>query len=118
MGRVMDWLVRRRFLALLLAQGLLLIVYPIVRGVVGARLLFGALLTLVFLAALQVVVEDRRLRILAFVLGLPPVVGLWTGYVLPDLPRLPLLVGFHLSAVLFLGFAIAVLLRAVAREAT
>jgi voltage-gated potassium channel len=117
-GRDVNWLLRRRFLALLIALALLLLGYPMLQGVFAARLLFDALLTLVFLAALLVVFEDRRLRLLAFVLGLPTLVGNWTGYAVPETHRLHWAVAFHLSAALFLGFAVVALLRAVFRAQT
>src|SRR5262249_16444355 len=39
-------------------------------------------------------------------------------YVLPGLPRIPLLVGFHLVAALLFGFTVATILRAIHKEAS
>src|SRR5690348_14459845 len=114
----MSWLSRRRFLAMLLTLLLLLVVYPLLRGLAGTRLLFDALLTLVFLAAFPVVFAERRPRLPALLLGVPTVVGAWTGYALPGLPRLPLVAGFHLLAALFLALAVLSILRGIFRGRT
>jgi voltage-gated potassium channel len=106
-----NWLLRRRFLVLLLALALLLIVYPAVHEEAGERLLFDALVTVVFLAAMLVVFKQPHHRLLALVLGVPTVVGVWTGYVFPGLPPKALAAAFHLVAAVFLVFAIATLLR-------
>jgi voltage-gated potassium channel len=110
MATAMSWLHRRRFLALLLALVLLLVVYPLLRGVAGTRLLFDALLTLVFLAAVPAVFTQKQLRLLAVALAVPTVVGAWTGYLLPGLPRPPLVVAFHLVAALFFALTVGTIL--------
>ncbi len=112
----MNWLLRRRFLVLLLALALLLVVYPAVHEVAGERLLFDALLTVVFLAAMLVVFEQRHHRLLAVVLGLPTVVGIWTGYVISGLPPRAVASVFHLFAVVFLGFTTATLLQGIQKD--
>ena len=114
----MSWWLQRRFLALLLAVGLLLIIYPLLRGAFSTRLVLDALLTLVFLAAFLTIFSQSRFRLLAVVLGVPTIVGAWIDYVLPGLPRVPLVVGFHLVAALFFGFTVATILRAVHQEQT
>jgi voltage-gated potassium channel len=111
-----NWLLRRRFLVLLLALALLLVVYPAFHEVAGERLLFDALVTVVFLAAMLVVFKQGHHRLLAVVLGVPTVVGLWTGYVLPGLPPRALASAFHLVAVLFLVFTNATLLRGIHKD--
>ncbi len=114
----MNWLLRRKFLVLLLSLILLLVIFPVLRGAFEGRLLVDILATLVFLAALLAVFTQGYLRALALLLGIPTVVGAWTDYVLPDLPGFPLVLGFHIVAALFLGFTVAVILRACYREAT
>jgi hypothetical protein len=118
MDQKMTWWFQRRFLALLLALGLLLVVYPLLRTAVGTRLLLDALLTIVFVAAFLTIFSQSRFRLLALLLGVPTIVGAWIGYVLPGLPRLPLVVSFHLVAALFFGFTVATILRAIHREQT
>ena|SRR5579859_6244859 len=109
---------RHRFLLLLLSLFLLFVVQPLVIGLELAQVLYDGLLTIVFATALFAVFRERHLLILALVLGLPSIVGRWTGYVLPALPRLPTLVTAHILAALFLAFSIAVILRSTYRETT
>jgi voltage-gated potassium channel len=114
----MEWLLRRRFLALLVALLMLLIIYPVLHDVFDAQIVVDVLVTLVFLAALQVVFTRGHLRALALLLGIPTLVGVWTGYFLPGLPRMPLAITFHVLAVLFFAFTIATILRAIHRESS
>lgn len=114
----MNRLLRRKFLVLLLSLILLLVIFPVLRGAFEGRLLVDVLATLVFLAALLAVFTQGYLRVVALLLGIPTVVGVWTGYVLPGVPGLPLALGFHILAALFLGFTVSVILRACYREAT
>jgi hypothetical protein len=111
----MEWLLRRKFLVLLVALLLVLVVYPLLRDVFDARIVMDILFMILFLAALQVVFIKGHLRILALVLGIPTMVGLWTGYFLPGLPRMPLAIAFHLLAVLFFAFTIATILWVIVR---
>jgi hypothetical protein len=112
----MNWWVRHRFQALLLALLLLLVVYPLLRDAVGGRILFDALFILVFLAALLVGFTQKPLRLVALLLFLPTMIGTWTGYVIPGLPPVPLTLAFHLCATLFLGFMVAVILQTIFGE--
>lgn len=112
----MSWLLQRPFLGLLFALAMFLMVCPMLRDVLGARVLFDIVLTVVFLTAFLIVFRQGSLRLLALVLGIPTVVGAWTGYVLPGLPRLPLIVGFHFVAALFFTFTTATILKVVHQE--
>jgi hypothetical protein len=114
----MNWLLRRRFLTLLLALLMLLVAYPLLRKAYDTRLPLDALFTAVILAALLVVFPRKRSRVVALLLGLPPLVGLLTHYVLQAVPRLPLAVGFHTVATVFLAFCVATLLREIYRQGT
>jgi voltage-gated potassium channel len=109
----MSWLRQRRFLVLLVALLLLIVAYPIARETIGSRLLYDALLTVIFLAAFFVFFTQRHYRLAALLFGIPTLVGAWTGYVLPDVARLPAAIGFHVLAALFLGAAIAMTLQQV-----
>jgi len=102
-------------MALLVALLLIIVAYPIASESLASRLLYDVLLTVVFLAAFWVLFTQRRHRLAALLLGLPTLVGIWTGYVLPDLARLPVAVAFHVLASLFLGLTIVVILRDVFR---
>jgi hypothetical protein len=114
----MSWLRGRRFLVLLLSLMLVLVVYPALEGMAGTRLLGDALYTLVFLAAFLMIFAEKQHRLLALLLGIPLLVGLWTGYVLPGLPRLPLIAGFHILALVFLTYTVVVLLQGIFRTPT
>jgi hypothetical protein len=116
MDRLIVWRCQGKFLSLLLAIGMLLIVYPLLRNAFSGRILLDALLTVVFLAAFFMIFSQSHLRMLALVLGVPTLVGAWIHYVLPGLPRLPLLVSFHLVAALFFGVTVMTILRAIHKE--
>jgi hypothetical protein len=111
----MEWLLGRRFLVLLIALLLALVVYPVLHDTFDARIVMDIVFMILFLAALQVVFIKGHLRIFALVLGIPTMVGLWTGYFLPGLPRMPLAIAFHLFAVLFFAFTIATILWVIIR---
>lgn len=107
-----------RHQALLLALFLLLVAYPVLRGPAGSPVLARGLLTAVFLAGGWVVFADRRLRLVAILLGGPAVLGVWTGYTLPEEPGGAAAGFFHASALVFHLFVLVVLLRGVYRERT
>ncbi len=107
----MEWLTKRKYMALLLSLGVLVAVLPAFRAAPGMRMLFHFLLSVVFLVALVLVFPDMRLRFVALLLGVPTVVGLWTGYLIPGLPRVPMLMGFHLLAALFFALSVGVILN-------
>jgi hypothetical protein len=98
---------------MLLALILLIVVHPLVHEALTARVLVDVLLTFVFFAAFLVIFPQRHLQLVAVVLGLPTLAGAWTEYVVPGLPRLPLLISFHVCAVLMLGFTVAVILQTI-----
>jgi voltage-gated potassium channel len=115
MRKTADGLRRHRFLALLLALGGLVVVYPLLHEALTGRVLFNVLRTLLFLAALLVLFPQRSLRLLALVLGIPTILAGWTGYALPGLPPLALTVAFHACAALFLALVVATMLRGLSR---
>src|SRR5262249_1222649 len=112
----MEWLLRRKFLTLLLALAFLIVVDPVLHDTPVGLLTFNLLFTAALLASLQVVFRPRRNRVLALLLGLPTLVGAWTGYALPDLPQRPLAVVLHSFAALFFGFLITRILGVVYKE--
>ncbi|MBI3407248.1 MAG: two pore domain potassium channel family protein [Planctomycetes bacterium] len=111
-----SWLAQRKFLTLLVALFLFLIVYPALHETIGTRLLFDALLTGLFLTTLLTVCSKHFFRVMAVLLAIPTMVGIWTGYVLPDFPRFPLSIVFHVSATLFFAFTVAAILNAIFKE--
>jgi hypothetical protein len=112
----MSRLRERKYLVLLVALTLLLVVFPVLRATVDTRLLLDFVLSVGFLVALVVVYSGRRLRAVALVLGIPTLVGIWTRYLVPGLPRHPQQVGFHVFASLFFAFTTGVILRDIYRE--
>jgi hypothetical protein len=111
-----SWFLRRRFLVLLLAMVLFLVVCPVLDQVLDLPLLYDGALTIVFVSAFAVIFRHSSLRLPALVLGIPTLVGAWTGYVLPGLPRLPFVVGFHVAAALFLMFAVGTILAVIYQQ--
>src|SRR5262249_47100123 len=91
----------------------LLAVYPLLRSVFDGRLLFDALLTLVFVSAFLALFDLRSIRVVSVMLAVPTLLGAWTRYALPGVPHGPLAVGLNLAAALFLVFGAAAILRAV-----
>jgi hypothetical protein len=102
------WL-QRKYLALLVALLLLIVVYPMMHGLLSGRLLYDALLTVVFLFALRTVFATRH-RLLAVLLGGPTLLGMWIADTLPSVPRSPLVLAFHIVAALFLTFTVCIIL--------
>jgi hypothetical protein len=112
----MNWWLRQKYRVLLLTMVLLLVAQPLTHDLYGGRLLFNLLWTMVFLAAFQLIFTQRSLRLMALVLGLPSLVGLWTRIALPGLPDYTLVTGFHLVSAAFLGFTTVTIIRAIFRE--
>jgi hypothetical protein len=111
-----SWLARRKYQAMLLALLLFLVAYPILRGPAGSPVLARALLTVVFVAGWWVVFAGNRFRVVAVVLGVPALLGAWTGYVLPDRYGPAVTVFFHITTTTFHAFVVFVLVRGVHRE--
>ena len=114
----MKWLPHWRFRLLLLSLMLLVVVYPLLRQATDTRLVFDVLLTVLFVAGILTLFRRPRYRVLALLLGLPALVGIWTNYVLFETVSLPQVVGFHAVAALFLGVYVTALLRDVYQEET
>ena len=114
----MNWLRQRKYLALLIALVLLVGVYPMLHPLLWMRVLFDLFLTALLLAALKVVFTARWLRGVSLVLGAVTIVGAWTGYVLPDVPRVPLGLVFHLCGAAFLALTVTTVLRTIHQEET
>lgn len=106
----MDLLRARKYGLLLAALGTLIVLHPLLRTTESDGL-YDVLTTLVFGTALLLLLERRRARVAAVVLGLPTLVGIWLHDRLPGLPAGPTSAAFHAQAGVFLGFAVAVVLR-------
>jgi hypothetical protein len=106
------WYNRWKYTALLLALLLLLVAHPLVNGDQAfLALLYGLLLATVFLLSILALFQRSRSRVLTLVLGIPTVVGVFTHYLMP--PTSPVWTSrlLHLSAVVFLGYTVALILR-------
>jgi hypothetical protein len=112
----MHWWSRWKYRVLLVTLLLLVVVTPILRAASDTRLLSDVVFSLVFVAAIRAIFTQPRLRSVALALGIPTLVGMWTGYALPDLPPTFVRGGFHTLAALFFGFTIGVILWNVYRE--
>src|SRR5262249_46089241 len=73
-------------------------------------------LCFIFLAALLLIFGEWHFRLVGVLLAIPAIAGAWTGYVIRGLPPQGGAVGFHLSAMLFLGLAVALILKAIFPE--
>jgi hypothetical protein len=112
----MRWLAQRRFSVLLVVQLLLIVGGPLSRAFADLRLPFDFFLALVFVCALFLVYRHPSLRLTALLLGVPPLVVQWYGFVLPDASAWSASFGLHLLASLFLSFTLVVVLSEVVAE--
>src|SRR6185295_4881493 len=82
----------------------------------GAGAVFDGVFAAVCLYVFFVVFEQRWQRRVALVLVLPAVAGSIAHYLLPPPTHRPLAVAFHCSVVVFLGFAVVVILSDIFRK--
>src|SRR5258708_5750942 len=112
-------LIRQRpFLMLLLAILVLVVLSPVLNETTDSRLVFAGLFTLVFLPAFLLVFARRRQRWVAIGLAIPVLLGVWTDYALPDLPRTALAIGFHSLAALYFSLILGAILLDVYKQPT
>ena len=109
--RINEW----KYLTILVSLLSVVILFPILRSAIDTRLVLDILISFLFLATLFLVFPDRTTRVLALVLAVPTLVGIWTGYFLPDLPRQTLAAVLHVFAALFFALTVVVILRDVNR---
>ena len=106
----MNWISARKYQTLLVSLLALIFIYPVLGHSTEYRFLFDVLLSFVFLAALLVLFTDRRLRMLAIIIGGPLLLGTWMGLFFSDAPRRPVAIGFHTLTAVFLGFTVGALM--------
>jgi voltage-gated potassium channel len=109
----MQWFMRRRFRVLLVAVVLLIAVYPHLRTLPGERLLLHILFTFVFVSGFLAVFPRHSARLVALLLAIPTLIGIWTGFVWPGDRQQAVTIGFHVLAALFLGFCTISIIREV-----
>jgi voltage-gated potassium channel len=106
----------RRYRVLLFSLIGLILLTPLGGAGPNARIAFDLLGTCVFLLALWTVFATRRHRFYAILLGFPTLVGLWFGYLIPGVPRVPVALAFHGIGACFYGISIVAVLRSLYRE--
>jgi hypothetical protein len=105
-----------KHLLLLAALLLVVITQPLVaRESIATRLAYDLAVAAAAIGVLFAVFGFRWERRVAVVLALPAIVLTFARYVLPQGAVAPYSVAFHASAVLFLGFAVAIIVRDIFR---
>ncbi|MGD9633657.1 MAG: potassium channel family protein [Pirellulales bacterium] len=95
---------------LLAALLLLLVIQPQVVGMPRGELVMSVLSSLVQIAAILVIAENRRLRLAAWVLGVPPLLIIWSRHTLTgDAINTAILWGHGLTSVFLAGTAVIIL---------
>ena len=104
---------RWRFAVVLTASLALVIAQPLIAGLLGAQWAFDLLFSLLILAVLLLVFDDRRHRKIAVAFGLTAFLSVWASHALAGTAALVLVVAAHLLAVCYFGFALHGILRAI-----
>jgi hypothetical protein len=108
-----------KHLLLLVALLLAVVTQPLVaRESAATRLAYDLAIAVAGLAVILVVLSFRWERQVAVVLALPAIALTVARYALSDDTVAPYAVAFHLSAALFLGFAVAIVVRDIFRGRT
>ena len=106
-----------KHLLLLVAVLLALMTQPLLAHAgPAARFAYDLLIAAVAVAVLLVVFEERWERRLALVLALPAIALTVALYTLPAALTTAAVIAYHLSAALFLGFAVVVIVRDLFRQ--
>ena len=107
----MTRIYRSIFLLLLSALLLLLVVQPEVATVPRGEFVLSILNSLLQIAAILVLAEDRRLRVFAWVFGLPPLIAIWSRHYVSESAREMALVWSHGLTCVFLAWIAVLILR-------
>ena len=107
----MSGLRERRHLVLLLLLVVGLVLQPLAHGWLFGLVFYDVLLTLLLLAVFLVVFERRWERLVALGIAVPALVSGWAGHGLSGRPQAVAWVIDHCFIVLFVGFAVVVILR-------
>src|SRR5262245_32797288 len=109
----MRQLRERPFLFLLVALLSLVAVYPAFHETAWSREVFDVLRTLVLLGAFRVVFARRKEFVSGVGMAAVLFAGIWLGYLFPDRAALPVVLTLHAVGTVFLGLAIAAILRTI-----
>lgn len=104
---------RWRFAVVLLASLLLAVAQPLASGLLGEQGSFDVFFSLLIVAVLLLVFEEREHRRIAISLGLAAFVGIWVSRGLDGPAGRMLLIGAQLVAACFFAFALYGILRAI-----
>jgi len=104
---------RWRFAVVLAASLLLAVAQPLTSGLFGEEGSFDVFFSLLIVAVLLLVFEEREHRRIAVSLGLIAFLGVWVGHAVGGPAGRGFLVGAHLVAACFFGFALYGILRAI-----
>ena len=104
---------RWRFAVVLLASLLLAVAQPLMGRLFNERDSFDVFFSLLIIAVLLLVFEDREHRRIAITLGLAALLAVWVSHALGGWPGRLVLVVAYLLAVGFLGFSFLGILRAI-----
>jgi hypothetical protein len=102
-----------RFLVLLVALFLLLVIQPMLRGFSIRGSVFDILYSLVLVAAILSLCQGRWPTRLALILGVPALLGRWLAYILASSGDDFVALTDHFVEILFLGFVAVMILRAI-----
>jgi hypothetical protein len=112
----MDVIRQRKYLVLLLALIVLLVLQPLAHGPVGGLILFEVVATLVLLAIFLVVFERALHRLVALAAAATAIACNWAGYVLPGQAQVVSGSLYHGALVLFLSYAVVVILQGIFKQ--
>jgi hypothetical protein len=102
-----------RFLVLLVALFLLLVIQPMVKGFSIRGSVFDILYSLVLVAAILSLCQGRWPTRPALILGVPALLGRWLAYMLASSGDDVVALTDHFVEILFLGFVAVMILRAI-----
>jgi voltage-gated potassium channel len=102
---------RSVFLVLLISLLLLLVVQPLVVGMPRSTVFFSLLSSILQVAAIFVLAEDRRLRVFAWLFGLPALFAIWGRHYVPAEHLEPAIVIAHALTSVFLAATAILILR-------
>jgi hypothetical protein len=109
---------RWRFAVVLAASLLLSVAQPLTAGLLGEENSFDAFFSLLIVAVLLLVFEEKRHRRMAFSVGVAAFLGVWLGHGLGGPAGQTIVVGAQLLGVCFFGFALCGILRGVLTRQT
>ncbi len=104
---------RWRFAVVLVASLLLAAAQPLTSGLLDAHDSFDVFFSLLIVAVLLLVFEEKEHRRIAITLGLAAFLAVWVSHWLGGWPGRLVLIGAYLLAVAFLGFSLFGILRTV-----